>query len=159
MRRCSPVQVSALIGAVALLTSCGTSEPRVFHSSSTTTTVAPAATQNPKVQVTPSTNLKDGEMVEVEVTGFEIGGKFFVSECATAADANSDGCGTQLAAQPFGLTNNSRAGSQGFTVTSMAPTSPYNTSSTHPCTDQCVIVATVGTGYGYAYAPISFSGN
>ena len=160
--------VIASLLVVGILSGCTASSP---HSSTrttgpgccsarptTTSTVVPALqTHNPKVAVTPSTNLTNGEMVEVEVTGFGVGGKFFLSECASAADANDEGCGPQLAAQPFGVTNNSGAGSYGFTVTSMAPTSPYNTSSTLPCTDQCVIVATVGIDYGYAYAPVTFA--
>lgn len=111
-----------------------------------------------ELSVNPSRHLTDGETVQVSVTGFAGGGKFWISECASAADANAAGCGQQLAAQPFGVTDTSGTGSRGFTVTSTAPTSPYDTSSTRPCTDECVIVATMGVSYPFADAPITFAG-
>lgn len=83
--------------------------------SATTSTLVPALqTHNPNVVVDPANNLTSGEMVEVSVTGFGAEGKFFLSECASAADANDERCGQQLAAQPFGVTDNSGAGSLGF---------------------------------------------
>ncbi len=131
-----------------------TSVPPVSESS-----IVPALqTHNPKVVVTPSTNLVDGEKVKVTITGFGIGGKFFLSECASAADANSAGCGEQLAAQPFVITDNSGDGSEAFSVSAVAETKPYNTTSTQTCTDQCVLLVTAGIGYGYAFAPLSFAG-
>lgn len=128
---------------------------RPMPSTGTTTPVPALQVHTPKVLVTPSTNLTNGEMVEVSVTGFGKGGKFFLSECASAADANPLGCGPQLAAQPSGTTDTSGTGSYGFTVSSTAPNNPYDTSSTLPCTDQCVIVATLG-GH-YADSSIAFS--
>jgi len=113
-------------------------------------------THTPRVVVTPSTDLTNGQTVKVSVTGFGAGGKFYLSECASAADANPKGCGPPLGL--FGVTNTTGTGSHAFTVSSTAPTRPYTTPSTLPCTDQCVIVATVGIGYGYAYAPITFAG-
>jgi len=92
----------------------------------------------------------------VSVTGFDSGGKFFISECASASDANSAGCGRQLAAQPFGVANNIGSGSYTFTVSTSAGIKPYNKARSL-CADQCVIVATVGIGYGFAYAPIEFT--
>lgn len=138
-------------------TTSSTSTPTSTTPGAAATPAAAVQTHNPKVEVTPSADLSDGERVEVAVTGFGVGGKFFLSECASAARANSLGCGPQLAAQPFGVTNNSGAGSFGFTVTSMAAVSPYNTTSTLYCTDQCVIVATVGGGGGFSYTPITFA--
>ncbi len=124
-------------------------------STPTPTGLAPALqTHTPKVIVTPSTNLTNGETVEVAVTGFGVGGKFWISECASATDANTTGCGPPFGL--FGVTNTTGDGLQRFTVSSTAPTRPNSTSSTLPCTDECVIVATVGIGYGYAYAPIKF---
>ncbi len=126
----------------------------------TTSTPAPTGpapalrTHTPTVIVTPSTNLTGGETVEVAVTGFGVGGKFWISECARAVDANTAGCGPPFGV--FGVTTTTGSGSQSFTVSSSAPTGPTATSSTLPCADQCVIVATVGIGYGYAYAPITF---
>ena len=135
----------------------------------TTTTLNPAETittsksglvpalyaPDPKVTVTPSRNLKNDQKVTVSVRGFDSGGTFFISECASASDANSAGCGRQLAAQPFGVTNNIGNGSYTFTVSTSAGIKPYN-KATVQCTDQCVIVATVGIGFGFAYAPIEF---
>jgi len=37
---------------------------------------------HPTVTISPSTNLRDGQTVEVRVTGFGVGVKVFLSECA-----------------------------------------------------------------------------
>ena len=110
---------------------------------------------DPKVTVTPSHDLRNGQQVTVSVTGFGSGGKFFISECASVSDANSTGCGHQLAAQPFGVTDDNGSGSYTFTVSTEAGVKPYNKARAQ-CTNQCVILATVGIGYGFAYAPIEF---
>ena len=124
-------------------------------SSSSPTTPAPALqTHTPKVIVTPSTDLTNGETVEVSVTGFGVGGKFWISECASAADASTAGCGTAFST--FGMTRATGSGSQELTVSSTARSGPTTTSSTTPCSGQCVVVATAGIGYGYASAPITF---
>ena len=106
----------------------------------------------------PSTNLVDGEKIKVTVTGFEKGGKLFVSEGATAADASSAGCGEQLAAQPFIITDDSGDGTETFSVSPVSGTKPYNTTCTQTRTDQCVLLVTAGIKYGYANAPLSFEG-
>lgn len=139
--------------------------------SATTTTLNPAETTttsesglvpamyapDPKVTVTPSRNLMNGQKVIVSVTGFDSGGKFFISECASASDASSAGCGPGLPVQPFGVINNTKGvGSYPFTVSTTAAATPEG-KATAECTDQCVIVATVGFGYGFAYAPIEFA--
>lgn len=113
----------------------------------------------PTIHVTPSTSLRDGEQVLVQVRGADSGGKFFVSECASAADANVNGCGDQLAAQPFGVTDSSGAGSITFRVRARAATKPYNTAAFQTCTDQCVLMATGGFGGKFVYAPLKFSGH
>ena len=150
-----------------VLASCSSNSA---SSSPTTTTVRPSETTttskpgltpamyapDPKVTVTPSRNLKNGQKVTVSVTGFESGGKFFLSECASASDSNSAGCGHQLAAQPFGITNSSGRGSFPFTVTTEAGTKPYSKARAQ-CINQCVIVATVGINLEFAYAPIEFA--
>lgn len=147
-----------------------TVSPAETTTSVTTTTISPAETTttsksgltpaayapDPKVLVTPSRNLKNGEKVTVSVTGFGSGGKFFISECASASDANSAGCGRQLAAQTFGLTNSDRNGSFPFTVSTEAGVKPYNKARAR-CTNKCVIVATVGINLGFAYTPIEFA--
>jgi len=109
------------------------------------------------IHVTPSSNLRDGEQVLVEVGAAKPGGKFFLSECASAADANINGCGDQLAAQPFIVTDPSRASSITFYVKTRAATKPYNTTSFQPCTDQCVIMATGGFGGTFVYTPLKFA--
>lgn len=92
------------------------------------------------------------------MSGFGKGEKFFVSECAASVDANAAGCGLQLAAQPFGLTNSSGQGSLTFRVSSTAATKPYNTITTRTCsTTGCVLVATAGIGSGYGAVPLSFA--
>ena len=157
-----------------LLVSCSSnsaSSSPTTTGSVTTTTLSPAETTttsksglvpalyapDPKVTVTPSRDLKNGQKVTVSVAGFDSGGKFFISECASASDVNSAGCGPGLPAQPFGVINNNQGvGSYRFTVSATAAAKPEG-KATVPCTDQCVIVATVGIGYGFAYAPIQFA--
>lgn len=51
----------------------------------------------------------------VTVSGFPPG-KAHLSECAAASEANSLGCGVQMAAQPFVMIENG-GGAQPFTVT------------------------------------------
>jgi len=91
------------------------------------------------------------------VAGFEEGWKVFLSECATVTDANDKGCGLQLAAQPFSLTNNNRSGSAAFTLSNRAAMRPYSEADIVSCSSGCVLVATGGINEGYAYAPLSFS--
>lgn len=150
-------------GLATLATACGNAANPLPRSSSTqpqkvVTTLVPALqTHNPKVLVTPSANLTQGQQIRVSVTGFGVGGKFFLSECATSSDANSSGCGRQLAAQPFGVTNSSGAGTVVFMVTNSASTMPYKNTSVQTCTNQCVLVATVGSGGGFAYTSLHFA--
>lgn len=113
----------------------------------------------PAVTVTPSGRLRTGQRVMVRVTGFAIGGKVFLSECAASADANAAGCGPQLAAQPALVTGSSRSASGTFTVSSRAAAGPNSSVQTLECADHCVVVATLGLGpaAGYAYARIIFA--
>lgn len=110
---------------------------------------------DPKVTVTPSTELKDGQGVNVSVSGFGESGKVFLSQCDHAEDANVLGCGPQLAAQPFIITGTDRSGSASFVVGESAASKPYDTTSVEPCMALCVIVATQGDG-AWAVAPIAF---
>lgn len=100
------------------------------------------AGRTPTVTVSPSSNLHNGEKVRVTVSGFDIGAKFFLSECANVRDVNSGGCGQQLATQPFGLTNMLGTGSYDFDVTSLAATKAYHLRPLYRCRDNCVLVAT-----------------
>jgi len=112
----------------------------------------PALTvDNPRVSVTPDTRLRDGQVVKVMVTGFGEYGKVWISECDHAEDANYLGCGPQLAAQPFVITNKHRAGSSNFNVYSPAPSRPLDTTSyLTPCSNLCVIVALHGSAWAVA---------
>jgi hypothetical protein len=136
--------------------------PRISSISATTISASglvPALqTNNPKVAVTPSSNLVDSQHVQVAVSGFGQEGKFFLSECASSADANDAGCGKGLPMQPFGVTDNSGDGSITFQAHASAAVLHDDLTHIQPCTDQCVLVATVGIGFGYAYTSLSFAG-
>jgi len=120
-------------------------------------TIVPALTvDHPTVTITPSSHLKEGQTVEVRVTGFGVGGKVWLSECASATAATDLGCGAQLAAQAFLVTDDSRAGSASLVVRAEAAGKPLAANPISPCADRCVVVATLGGGYGYAVAPIAF---
>lgn len=116
----------------------------------------PALTvDHPTLTITPATGLVDGQSVEVRVTGFGAGGKVWLSECSSAAASTDLGCGLDLASQVVLVTDDNRAGSAQFVVRARAPDqAPAGTTS--PCTDQYVIVATIGDGYPFVTAPISF---
>lgn len=140
----SLLNIAVVVATATVMTACGSVSSQPSSTTTPTTTSVSAAsgsvvpalqTHNPKVVVTPSTNLVDGEKVKVTVTGFGEGGKFFLSECATAADASSAGCGEQLAAQPFIITDDSGDGTETFSVSAVSGTKPYNTTSTQTCTD------------------------
>jgi hypothetical protein len=113
---------------------------------------------DPQVSVEPSDSLTDGQSVIVRVTGFGIGSEVRVSECASASAANDRGCGAELAAQTLLFTRESRAGSAAFTVRSEAPAGPLTTGAIEACPNQCVIVATLGSGFAFAYTGIAFQG-
>lgn len=108
------------------------------------------------VAVTPSSILRNGEKVRVSVSGFGLGAKFFVSECANAQEVNPAGCGGQLALQSFGLTNMIGDGSSVVTVrnraaTGLSPKGPFLA-----CLRNCVLVATSGEGGASSYATLRF---
>jgi hypothetical protein len=120
-------------------------------------TVVPALTvDHPTLTVSPSTNLRDGQTVDVRITGFGVGGKVWLSVCASAAAATDLGCGLELAAQPIVVTNDNRGGSISLLVRAKAADSALAGSRTNRCLDNCVLVATLGGGYPYVVAPIAF---
>jgi hypothetical protein len=94
--------------------------------------------------------------VSVSVKGFPRDAKYYLSECLSPTEVNAVGCGNQLAAQPFGMTDDTGAGSRTFTVQSSASTVPY-VRTTQPCTGACVIVATSVLNRAFAFAPITFA--
>jgi hypothetical protein len=114
------------------------------------------AGSTPRITVQPSTGLRNDERVTVSVSGFGIGAKFWVSECASTSDVTAQGCGLQLAAQPFGLTGMQGSGSYEFTVSTRAATNPYQPASVVSCLNHCVLMAT-GTGTSFASAPLKFA--
>jgi hypothetical protein len=111
----------------------------------------------PIVRVTPLRRLHNGEMVTVSVKGFRPQSKFWISECAKAADANGrPGCGVQLATEPFGIANDAGTGAETFIVHSRASAKPYSTNKSVACRNQCVLMVTSGVSE-YAYSPIQFA--
>lgn len=122
-------------------------------------TAVPALTvDHPTVVVTPSGDLQDYQIVDVEVTGFGVGGKVWLSECASAPVATSLGCGSGLPTQTLLVTGDDRAGSASFQVRSAAASTPLESGAAQACTAACVIVATLGDGFPFVTAPIAFGG-
>ena len=110
----------------------------------------------PKVSVSPAGDLIDGQSVSVEMSGFTAGTSVFVSECATAATANAVGCGSELGAQATAVTGTDGSASLTFAVRAQAAAGPHETGAIEGCANQCVIVATLGSGSAFASAPIAF---
>jgi len=94
------------------------------------------------LHVAPATNLQDGEVVQVTISGFPPG-EAYLSECAATTDVSALGCGAQLAAQPFVVIENG-AGSGTFAVTHQAASTPLSPEPSTTCTNQCVLIATSG---------------
>lgn len=96
------------------------------------------------MKVQPSVDLHDGDSVSVTVSGFPPGAKVFLSQCARAVDVTSQGCGDQLAGQPFLVVDDSGAGRGDFRVRSQAFSRPNDVTDSAVCTEACVLVATAG---------------
>jgi Domain of unknown function (DUF4232)/Neocarzinostatin family len=118
--------------------------------------VRSAVSTSPMVAVAPSTDLVDGGWVKASVTGFGVAQKVYLSECDSAEEANALGCGSQLAAQPFILTDGHGSGSTSFVVRTEAATGPLTPTTVSRCAQLCVIVATQGANGAWAVAPIGF---
>jgi hypothetical protein len=116
-----------------------------------TTVVAPS---DATVGVTPHTSLVDGQTVRVSARGFDADGKVWLSECATAEDVNPNGCGQQLAGQPFLIVDDQGDAVGTFVVSAIAPAHPYNTSDLEPCM-ACVLVAVEGVVAEQAPLPMA----
>ncbi len=155
----SPPFASSSSGRNLPLTTPSAPPSTLPPNASTTQTVVPALTvDHPIVTVIPSTHLKDGQAVQVRVTGFGVGGKVWLSQCASAAAATDLGCGVDLAAQPFLVTDDSEAGSATLVVRASASGRALSAGPASQCVDQCVIVATIGSGYPFLVAPVAFTG-
>jgi len=137
-----------LAGAVLLVLAA-----LIFAPSASAETSAATVDVVPSVGV-PSVGLVDGQTVHVTVHGFDPGRKVWLSECATVADVNPDGCGQQLAGQPFLLTSDSGDASGTFVVNARASARPYDTTGLLPCT-ACVLVAVEGVFAGHAPLPVA----
>src|SRR4051812_46888623 len=103
--------VAGCTGASRAATTLTTLSAAAARSSTTTSSPVPSAdtTIHPAVTATPDSGLVDGQRITVRVTGFGIGGKVWLSECAAAQDI-SNGCGQQLPQQTLVVTDNHRAG-------------------------------------------------
>jgi hypothetical protein len=144
------VGIAATAAAVGLVLAYGPRSSQVTGNGGLSSS-RPAA-----LTITPSTGLRNGQVVEVHVSGFSIREKIFLSECATPSAANDAGCGPPLTAQPFLVTGAQRNGSGTFTVTTVAGTRPDQAKGTAPCTNSCVLVATGGVGSAFASTPLTF---
>jgi hypothetical protein len=138
-----PRAVSLVVVALALA-GCGASSSTSSTTSISAATSTSAATGSGLVlHVAPNANLHNGEVVHVSVSGFPAR-KAFLSECASVDDVGAEGCGVQLAAQPFVEIENG-AGTGIFTVANQAASAPLSSQPSASCTNQCVLVATSGT--------------
>ncbi len=146
-----------LVGLIPTACGSGSSSPPSARPS--TTTNPPVTLAALRIKVTPSTDLRNGQVVQVAVSGFPPG-KAFLSECASPANVNAEGCGSQLALQPFVVIEGG-SGTSPFTVTNTATSAPLSSGPTTICTT-CVIVATTGAGNGpqgggFILSPITFA--
>ena len=159
MNRLAVGVVGCLLSVALLETGCGagSSSPAASHRPTSTTARPSIRLMAQRMIVTPRTSLQDGQQVTVSVKGFFPTTKFYLSECETPTQANRLGCGEQLAAQPFGLTDENGQGSVSFTVHPSAATEPLSADSV-PCSGECVIAATSGADGSFGFAPITFAG-
>jgi hypothetical protein len=134
-----PILLCLLLAGAGSLAGCDSSPT---PPASITTTSTATGTVGLVLHVVPATNLHNGQVVLVSVSGFPPG-KAFLSECASAADVNPIGCGAQLATQPFVVIEHG-GGTERFTVTDHAPGAPLTSQPSVLCTTQCVLVATSG---------------
>ena len=166
-----PVLGSGTMAVLVLLTGCART-PRAVDPGTCPATCAPtpppvpsapgltgvAAHSGPALDVTPLTGLRDGQQVRVRALGFRGSHKVFFSECANAAAANTLGCGDQLAAQVFAVTDDGGQATTWLTIHNVGYMKPYDTGGSVQCTDQCVLVATTNlAGIGIGTARLSFS--
>jgi len=153
----------AVISVFILATACGGGPSAPAAIQPTASTAAKTVTlTTEEVTVSPRIGLREDQQVTIRVQGFKPGVpgiKFFLSECESPLQVNALGCGSQLAAQPFGLTDSKGDGSglAFFTVRSSAATGPLS-SVLVPCAGTCVVVATTGANSNAAFAPIAFAG-
>jgi hypothetical protein len=154
--------IVAFAVATLLLAACSRGHATSAVTTTTSRVTAPSANQgdpaqttiNPTVTVTPNKELREGQRVKVQVTGFGVDGKVWLSECGAISNLSDVGCGPRLALQPSLTTDKHRAGSATFVVHDRAPVTANNSTDVKACVSKCVVMA-VGGG-GFAYTPISF---
>ena len=144
-----------LLPVSALAVACG---PNGGPSSARSTSTSIAAFTHPSVTVTPSSALTTGQQVQVHVSGFEITWKVYLPECSSATAANKYGCGEQLAAQPFIMTDESRSGSRGHSPSNQQRLGSRTTSLMRFHVRRTAFCWPAGGGGGFAVAPLSFAG-
>jgi hypothetical protein len=157
IRRSFGLMAAILLGAcTAGCAAAGTNSAAPTRPAHSTTTTSLVTFEAGGATVAPSTDLEDAQQVTVSVKGFLPNRKFYLSECLTPTELNALGCGAQLAAQPFGLTDANGTGSTTFTVHSAASTGAL-IPTVQACTGECVIVATAGFNGALYFAPITFA--
>ena len=152
-----------VLAFLAVVTSACSSGPSVTASkapppSSPTSSRAssPPATGTARVRLEPAGNFRAGEMVTLVVRGFPAGQKVFFSECLSRHAAGPEGCGEQLAGQPFTITDAQGNGQSRFKLTPKAPGASLS-GRTFACRGTCVLVATGGYDGPYAVTRLHFA--
>lgn len=136
-------QVAAVLVVAGVVAGCGAAVgPRAHRGDSATAT---KGWRTADMTITPARGLSAGERVRVSVRGFPPSAKVFLSECARAGDVSPLGCGQQLAAQPFLITDGRGAASGIFAVRPTAATGPLHAPWAKCAAGPgCVLVATIG---------------
>lgn len=149
------VAIAAVV--LVLCAGCDGGHPASAPPTSSSAPVPAETTVHPAVTVTPNRGLVDGQRITVRVTGFGVGTKVWLSECASGGrGATALGCGPQLPAQTLLLTGGDGSGTTTFVAHNLAATKAYDPTELRPCRTECVVVATLGSGDNYAYASITF---
>lgn len=104
----------------------------------------------------PSSGLHDGEHVRVLLRGFGSGGNVRLSECAFADLVTSLGCGVGLPAQALVTVGANGSASTTLVVHVEAAATPGVSQPSFACSTNCVLVATLGSGYAYADVALRF---
>jgi hypothetical protein len=156
IRRSFGLMTVALLAVAVAGCAAGAKLTTPPHPEASTTTTNVVVLEAGGLTVTPSIDLQDAQQVRVSVKGFLPNRKFYLSECLSPTELTALGCGAQLAAQPFGLSDASGNGSTTFTVHSAA-SSGAHIPTVEACTGECVIVATAGVSEAFYSAPITFA--
>jgi hypothetical protein len=115
------------------------------------------ASTDVSVAVQPQSGLRSGQRVRVALSHFGSRGFVSLSQCAFFSEIAADGCGTRLSAQSRIKLNKSGSATTLFVVYDKAPASSGRHPPLFSCATNCVVVATLGSGYAYAAARIDFA--